>query len=49
MTMLWLTRHGERRALRTLDDRLLLDIGLSAGAARAEGCRMFWHGEPREG
>lgn len=37
-------RYRSRRALAALDDRLLRDVGLTRGAARAEAGRPFWQG-----
>jgi uncharacterized protein YjiS (DUF1127 family) len=34
--------HGERRALRGLDERTLKDLGFSRGVADSESCRAFW-------
>lgn len=39
---LWRHRAQSRRALATLDSRLLGDIGVSPGAARTEASKPFW-------
>jgi len=39
---LWRALARERRALATLDPRLLRDIGLDAGDAAREADRPFW-------
>jgi uncharacterized protein YjiS (DUF1127 family) len=38
----WLQRDRDRRALQTLDDRLLRDIGVSRGDVEAEAAKPFW-------
>ena len=38
----WLARSRQRRALATLDDHLLRDIGLTRDAARRECAQPFW-------
>lgn len=38
----WSERHGERRRLLALDDRMLKDIGLSRADAWAEGRKPVW-------
>jgi len=39
---LWLNRSRSRRALATLDDRDLNDIGLTAAEASRESEKPFW-------
>lgn len=39
---LWMERVRTRRALLTLDDRMLLDIGLSRADAWHEAEKPFW-------
>jgi uncharacterized protein YjiS (DUF1127 family) len=41
--------HGERRALRDLDDRALKDMGFTRGDAALEGARAFWDLPDRRG
>jgi len=38
----WQERAAERRALMTLDDRALHDLGLNRGSADAEASKPFW-------
>ena len=38
----WLEVVSERRQLRTLDDRLLLDIAIDRCQAQQEAARPFW-------
>jgi uncharacterized protein YjiS (DUF1127 family) len=38
----WAERRRSRRDLRSLDERLLRDIGLSPGEAQREGAMPFW-------
>ncbi|HEX2555688.1 MAG TPA: DUF1127 domain-containing protein [Microvirga sp.] len=38
----WGARHGQRRALLSLSDHLLHDIGRSRADAEAEGGKPFW-------
>jgi uncharacterized protein YjiS (DUF1127 family) len=38
----WHERARQRRALLSLDDRMLRDIGVSRGAAAAEAQKPFW-------
>lgn len=38
----WADRHGQRRALGELDDRLLDDVGLTRAQADAERRKPFW-------
>lgn len=38
----WLERCRQRAALASLDDRLLRDVGLTAGEAQAEAAKPFW-------
>lgn len=40
----WLQRDRDRRALQSLDDRLLHDIGVSRGDVEAEAAKPFWRG-----
>lgn len=40
--ILWLERSRQRKALATLDDRLLADIGLTRKDARRESSKPFW-------
>jgi uncharacterized protein YjiS (DUF1127 family) len=39
-----LHRDRDRRALQRLDDRLLLDIGVSRGEVEMEANKPFWRG-----
>lgn len=39
---LWLNKHQQRKALKTLDDALLDDIGISREEALAEAHLPFW-------
>lgn len=39
---IWQERAEQRHALRTLDERMLKDIGVSAGAANREAGKPFW-------
>jgi uncharacterized protein YjiS (DUF1127 family) len=39
---IFLERNSQRKALRTLDDRLLKDIGISRTAAVQEANKPFW-------
>lgn len=38
----WCHRSASRRALRSLDDRLLRDVGLNRLEAEEEGRKPFW-------
>ncbi|GIK99358.1 MAG: hypothetical protein BroJett029_35670 [Alphaproteobacteria bacterium] len=38
----WLQRDRDRRALQSLDDRLLRDIGVSRGQVEDEVSKPFW-------
>jgi uncharacterized protein YjiS (DUF1127 family) len=38
----WRQRERSRRELASMDERMLKDIGLSAGAARCEAGKPFW-------
>jgi uncharacterized protein YjiS (DUF1127 family) len=38
----WHERARQRRALLSLDDRMLKDIGVSRAEAEREACRPFW-------
>jgi uncharacterized protein YjiS (DUF1127 family) len=38
----WFERSRQRRALATLDDRLLRDIGLTRAEAQREATKPFW-------
>jgi uncharacterized protein YjiS (DUF1127 family) len=38
----WFERSRQRRALATLDDQLLRDIGLTRPQAQTEAARPFW-------
>ena len=38
----WSERSRQRRALMTLDDRMLRDIGLTRGQVEVEGGKPFW-------
>ena len=38
----WIELNRQRRALRTLDDRLLDDIGVSPDEASRESAKRFW-------
>lgn len=40
----WLARHAQRRALLTLDEARLKDIGVTAAEAWGEGSKPFWRG-----
>lgn len=42
--LLWRERVRSRRALLTLDERMLRDIGIDPATAAREGGRPFWHG-----
>lgn len=39
---LWADLARQRRALRTLDDRMLKDIGISRADVEAEAAKPFW-------
>ena len=39
---IWQKRYADRRRLLELDDRLLLDIGLSRAEVIAEASKPFW-------
>ena len=39
---LWMARYRERRALATLDDRMLEDMGIRRAEATVEECKPFW-------
>ena len=39
---IWLERRRQRRALATLDDHLLRDVGLQREQARDEAAKPFW-------
>jgi len=39
---LWDLRRRTRKHLRTLDDRLLQDVGLTRAEAQAESAHPFW-------
>ncbi len=41
---LWMERYRERRALATLSDHLLKDLGLSRCDAGRESGKRFWEG-----
>ncbi len=43
---LWLSLWSERRTLRTLDERMLADLGLSPAQARREARRPAWDVPP---
>ena len=38
----WNKRHRTRAKLKTLDDHLLQDIGITYAQARTEAARRFW-------
>ena len=42
LLMDWHERARQRRALLTLDDRMLKDIGISRAEAEHEACQPFW-------
>lgn len=43
MLLQWHERAHQRRALLTLDDRMLKDIGVSRAEAEREANKPFWH------
>jgi uncharacterized protein YjiS (DUF1127 family) len=40
--ILWLERARQRRALQRLDDRMLMDVGLSRADVERESDKPFW-------
>jgi uncharacterized protein YjiS (DUF1127 family) len=42
--LLWLERYRQRRALNTLSDHMLKDLGLSRSDAGCESGKRFWEG-----
>jgi uncharacterized protein YjiS (DUF1127 family) len=38
----WHTRARDRRALASLDDRMLLDVGLTRADVQRESAKLFW-------
>ena len=42
LTCLWAARSRQRRALQSLDERLLDDIGLTREQAQNEASKFFW-------
>lgn len=42
LIVIWQERAEQRHALRTLDSRMLKDIGISAGDANREAGKPFW-------